>query len=245
MGDSVELNRLRRRIAAMSGRPDHRSAGVVDGSSALLPVPEALSEILPQCGIARGDVVIATGARSLLSAMIASVSASGAAVGIVGLPALNLDMVAELGGDLSYVATVPTPGRDPVEVAGVLLDGMDLVVLGLSGTVVTPARARVVTGRVRTGRSTLLIVDGTWPGARLRLDAEVASYRHLPAGSMDLAAARTGYGRIGGMSLQVTATTRSGRRQTGEIDVMATGFGSHRTTMLMPSRHRFRLAVAN
>ena len=40
------------------------------------------------------------------------------------------------------IATVPHPGSDPVEVAAVLMDGMDLVVLGLGGGGEVAARLR-------------------------------------------------------------------------------------------------------
>lgn len=45
------------------------------------------------------------------------------------------------GADLSRLAVIPDPGTDPVEVAAVLVDGMDLVVLGLGGRRVPPTRA--------------------------------------------------------------------------------------------------------
>ncbi|GAB88097.1 hypothetical protein [Gordonia rhizosphera] len=246
--ENAELDRLRRQIAAMTGRPDRRAVGVADRSTDMLPVPEALADLLPQRGIARGSVVTVSGARSILLSVIASVSASGAQVGVVGLPALNFGSVEELGGDLSRIATVPDPGVDPVEVAGVLLDGLDLVVLGLDGITVPPSRTRVVMGRVRKQLSTLLVVAGTWPGAHLRLDAEVMAYRHLPggAGPSDLADARVGYGRIGGMSLQVTVTDRGRRRKIGEIDFVARGFGTEARMGLVPSQSREpSLAVAN
>ncbi|MGV9710548.1 hypothetical protein ACWDTI_07780 [Gordonia sp. NPDC003424] len=246
--ENPELERLRRQIAVMSGRPDQRSVEVRDRSGDMLAVPAALADLLPRRGIARGSVVTVSGARSLLLSVIAAVTVSGAHVGIVGMPALNLEAVVEWGGDLSRIATVPEPGVDPVEVAGVLLDGMDLVVLGMAGVAVPPSRTRVVMGRVRKQGSTLL-TDARWPGAHLRLDTEVLTYRHVPADTRetDLAAAPRGYGRIGGMSLQVAVTDRGERRHVGEIDVVASGFGDSRALELVPVPHRRapELAVAN
>ncbi len=242
-----ELDRLRRQIAAMSGRPDRRSVEVADRSDDVLAVPEVLAELMPRRGLSRGSVVAVSGARSILLAMIASVTASGGQVGIVGLPQLNLGSVVELGGELSRIATVPDPGVDPVEVAGVLLDGMDLVVLGLPGISVPPSRTRVVMGRVRKQLSTLITVGGVWPGAQVRMEAEVLTYRHLPGGvgSADLAAARAGFGRIGGVSLRVAVTDRGHRRRIGEIDVVADGFGPDRHVGLSAAQPRPTLAVAN
>nr|WP_232017150.1 hypothetical protein [Gordonia insulae] len=231
----------------MSGRPDRHAVEVADRSVDVLPVPDALASLLPGRGLARGSVVTVSGARSILLSMIASVSGAGGQVGIVGMPQLNLGAVVELGGDLTRIATVPDPGVDPVEVAGVLLDGMDLVVLGLRGISVPPSRTRVVMGRVRKQLSTLMTTGGTWPGAQLRMDAEVVTYRHLPgdAASADLTAARVGFGRIGGMSLRVSVADRGHRRETAEIDVVAGDHGSGSRVGLVPSRRRPDLAVAN
>ncbi|MFW0796100.1 hypothetical protein AAFP30_19965 [Gordonia sp. CPCC 205515] len=243
-----ELDRLRRQIAVLSGRPDHRSVDVRDRSEDVLAVPSALADVLPRRGITRGGVTTVSGARSVLLAMIATVSSAGAHVGIVGMGNLNLEAIVEWGGDLSRIATVPEPGVDPIEVATVLLDGMDLVVLGMAGITVPPSRARVVMGRVRKQCSTLL-TDARWPGAQLRVDAEVLSYRHVPGApdDADLAVARPGYGRIGGMSLQVTAIDRGQRRRTGDIDVVAGDFGGRTRLQLVaaPPRPELGWAVAN
>jgi hypothetical protein len=58
----------------------------------------------------------------------------------------------------------------------VLLDGMDLVVLGLGGRSVPLSRARAVTARARNKGCTLLVTGGDWQGARMRLEARVSGY---------------------------------------------------------------------
>ena len=72
-----------------------------------------------------------------------------------------------MGADLSRLAVIPDPGADPVEVAAVLMDGMDLVVLGLGGRSVPPTRARAVTARAgrRAARCWSPTVTGTGPDA--------------------------------------------------------------------------------
>ena len=76
----------------------------------------------------------------LMLGMVAAVTGDGGNAAIVGLPDTGLLAAAEMGADLSRLAVIPDPGGDPVEVAAVLLDGMDLVVLGLGGCSVPPAR---------------------------------------------------------------------------------------------------------
>ena len=100
---------------------------------------------------------------------------------VVGLPDFGLLAAAEMGADLSRLAVIPDPGTDPVEVAAVLMDGMDLVVLGLAGRTVTATRARAVVARARQKGCTLLVTGGRLagrldadgrPGVRLRDDRE-------------------------------------------------------------------------
>ncbi len=74
-----------------------------------------------------------SGARSLLLGMVAAVTAAGGNAAIAGLPDVGLLAAVEMGADLSRLAVIPDPGTDPVEVAAVLVDGMDLVVLVLGG----------------------------------------------------------------------------------------------------------------
>jgi len=186
-----QLESLRRRMEAMSGRVAARSDDLLPES---LPAEPAL---LP-----RGTVAVLSGARSLLLRMVAAVTAGGGNVAIVGQPDLGLLAAVEMGADLSRLAVIPDPGTDPVEVAAVLIDGMDLVVLGLGGRRVTRTRARAVVARARHKGCTLLVTDGDWEGAQTRLQARVCGYE-LTAGN------RPGFGRISGVRLQISGCGRA------------------------------------
>ncbi|WP_132471965.1 hypothetical protein [Rhodococcus sp. SMB37] len=90
---------------------------------------------------------------------------------------------------------MPDPGPDPVAVAAVLLDGIDLVVLSLGGANVPPSRARAVTARVRSSGAVLIVTDGSWPTVDLHLNAQVAGYRGID----------TDRGRVAGFDVAVHA----------------------------------------
>ena len=186
-----QLESLRRRMEAMSGRVAARSDDLL---AELLPAGPTL---LP-----RGTVAVLSGARSLLLRMVTAVTAGGGNVAIVGQPNLGLLAAVEMGADLSRLAVIPDPGTDPVEVAAVLIDGMDLVVLGLGGRRVTRTRARAVVARARHKGCTLLVTDGDWEGAQTRLQARVCGYE-LTAGN------RPGFGRISGVRLQISGCGRA------------------------------------
>lgn len=194
-----QLQQLRKQIAAVSGRD---AAG--PASDAMLAVPESLVAILPG-GLPRGTVAVLSGARSLALSMVAAVTAAGGNAALVGQPDAGLLAAAEMGADLSRLAVIPDPGADPVEVAAVLIDGMDLVVLNVGGgRPVSPARTRAVTARARRQGCTLLVTGGDWPGASLRLDARVRGYETTTAG-----AAVPGYGRIGRVRIELCARRRA------------------------------------
>jgi hypothetical protein len=207
-----QLKQLRRQMAGISeasgkiGAPRRGHAQADDllpDSEARLPVPRLLSEVLPDA-LPRGAVAVLSGARSLPLSMVAAVTAAGGNVAIVGQSDVGLLAAVEMGADLSRIAVIPDPGTDPVEVAAVLMDGMDLIVLALKGRTVPMTRARAVVARAQQKGCTLLVTDGDWQGASIRLRARVSGY--------ETTSERPGFGRISKVRLEVCAAGRAIRR---------------------------------
>ena len=202
-----QVEHLRRKMAAISGkvgkgrRGELPSNDVLPESESLLPLPESLPTALP-----RGTVAVLSGARSLLLSMVAAVTAAGGHAAIVGQPDAGLLAAVEMGADLSRLAVIPEPGADPVEVAAVLMDGMDLVVLGLAGRSVPATRARAVVARARQKGCTLLVTGGDWHGASARLEARVSGYE-MTGGSGGRPT--SGCGRISRVRLDMRARGRA------------------------------------
>lgn len=215
-----ELAQLRRARATSGGcvpgpvavpRGENGSAAPVvpaaDLRREVLPVPAALAPLLPDGGLVKGTVAAYTGAGSLLAGLLAAVTGSGGHAAAVGLPRLGLLAASEMGARLDRLAVVADAGRDPVEVAAVLLDGMELVVLGLGGGTVAPARARVLTAKARGKGSTLIVTGGSWPAPDLSLEAKVSGYTGLGTGS----------GRIRSIALDIAVRAGSGMTQRGRL----------------------------
>ncbi|MDH6247593.1 hypothetical protein M2432_005262 [Mycobacterium sp. OTB74] len=173
----------------------------------LLEARDSPRDLLPGA-LPPGTVAVLSGARSLPLRWVAEVTASGGHAAIVGQPGVGLLAAVEMGADLARIAVVPNPGPDPVEVAAVLMDGLDLVVLGLGGRSVPAGRARAVTARARQRECTLLVTDGDWPGASARLEARVSGYEVVGAGGGDPV---PGCGRIGRVRLDMRTRGRSVR----------------------------------
>ncbi|WP_336085212.1 hypothetical protein [Nocardia sp. SSK8] len=221
MGSSPELgarertlDELRRRMAAVPGRGAAAAARTPREQPLrreMLPVPAPLAELLPEGGLPKGAVVAYSGAHSLLTGLLAAVTGAGGHAAVVGLPRLGLLAAAEMGAQLSRLAVIPDPGPDPAEVAAVLLDGLDLVVLGLDGFAVPPARCRVLTARARNRGATLIAAGGTWTDPALRLDSRVTGYRGLGAGR----------GRLRSVCLDVRVSAKAGPPRHGRMDLCA------------------------
>jgi len=230
-----QVEHLRRKIAAVSGKVGGGRRGPAPSidpllvSESLLPLPESSpcpsggrypqAELSPASGWApslrgeypqptlpRGTVAVLSGARSLPLSMVAAVTAEGGHAAIVGQPDVGLLAAVEMGADLSRIAVIPEPGADPVEVAAVLMDGMDLVVLSLGGRSVPAGRARAVVARARQTGCTLLVTGGDWQGASTRLEARVCVYEVTGAGG---GVPTPGCGRISRVRLAMRARGRS------------------------------------
>jgi hypothetical protein len=211
-----QLKQLRRQMAAVSGKVGSSRRGhahshpgpddLLPDSEAGLPIPQLLTELLPALpdALPRGTVAVLSGARSLLLSMVAAVTAAGGNAAIAGQPDIGLLAAVEMGADLSRLAVIPDPGTDPVEVAAVLMDGMDLVVLALGGRSVPLTRTRAVVARARQKGCTLLVTDGDWQGASIRLEARVCAY--------ETTSDKPGFGRISKVRLEVCGAGRAIRR---------------------------------
>src|ERR1700730_12933932 len=210
---SEQLKQLRRQMAAVSGKGgsprrghahSHPGPGdVLPATDTRLPIPQLLADVLPDA-LPRGTVAVLSGARSLPLSMVAAVTAAGGDAAIVGQADIGLLAAVEMGADLSRLAVIPDPGTDPVEVAAVLMDGMDLVVLALGGRSVPLTRARAVVARAHHKGCTLLVTDGDWQGASIRLEARVSGY--------ETTSDKPGFGRISKVRLEVCAAGRAMRR---------------------------------
>jgi hypothetical protein len=206
-----QVEHLRRKMAAISGKvgPGRRgelpSNDVLPEPESLLSPPESQTDAL-KTTLPRGTVAVLSGARSLSLSMVAAVTAAGGHAAIVGQPDVGLLAAVEMGADLSRLAVIPEPGADPVEVAAVLMDGMDLVLLGLGGRSVPATRARAVVARARQKGCTLLVTGGEWQGASARLEARVSGYE-VTGGSGDRPI--SGCGRISRVRLAMRARGRA------------------------------------
>ena len=223
-----KLEQLRRKMASIPARSDGTEpatpsvmlkpvgereptpiVATAQSTLRMLPVPEPIGDLLPRGGLARGTVVSVDGAASVLIGLLATVTAAGGHVAVIGMPGLGLLAFHEQGGDLAKVALVPQPKDAGIDCAAILLEGFDVVVLGLSGGAVTPSRGRAVAARARSKGSLLIVTEGQWDGPDLRISSRVAGYTGLTAGR----------GRVTGVRLDVAAVGKGFQQRTGSLEI--------------------------
>ncbi|MFF5227189.1 hypothetical protein [Dactylosporangium sp. NPDC000521] len=138
------------------------AAGAGAGAGKVLPVLAGLRALLPGGGLRRG-ATIAVQTSSVLLALLAAASRAGSWCAVVGMPSLNPAAAAEMGVALERLALVPDPGAEWASIVAALLDGVDIVVAAVPGSV-APAVAGRLAARARQ-RGSVLMPAGVWAGA--------------------------------------------------------------------------------
>jgi hypothetical protein len=151
------------------------------------------------------------GATSLLFALLAEASAAGSWCAAVGLPTLGLVAAAEAGVAVERFALVPHPGPEWTGVVAALLDGVEIVVAAVPGSV--PARvAERLAARARQ-RGAVLVPIGRWPGADLTLEVVDGAWHGLDHGR----------GRLRAREARVAAYGRGAAARTRYADLWLPG----------------------
>jgi len=143
------------------------SLSAVPGSLSAVPgspsaVPGSLSAVPDEPAGAPGN-----GGTSLLLALLSAASRSGSWCAVVGVPALGVLAAAESGIALDRLVLVPNPGPDWPTVVAALIDGVDVVVMAVPGSVPATLAGRLAPRARPRGRGR--VPCGRGPGAAVTL----------------------------------------------------------------------------
>lgn len=162
---AAQIAQLRGKIAALGGEeavPVFESAGALLSGSGYIPG-----------GIPRRAVTQVEDSPLLVAELLGQITKAGGMCAVVGWPELSYAGLP--AKQLSNIVAIPEPGVNDLQVAGVLAEGCDAVVLrNRTRMVLTPARARPLLARVRKGEAALLCVNVEVPSPALRIAGEVA-----------------------------------------------------------------------
>lgn len=106
--------------------------------------------------------------------------------------------VVESGGVCENIIVIPDPGPQPLNVAAVLCEGLDLVVYHGAETTLSPTRARPLLGKLRRGTAALIMMGTGVPSPAVTVDARITNYLGIG----------TGQGCIRGVEMRISITAR-------------------------------------
>ena len=188
---------------------------VEDGDT--LVVGGGLSLVLPNGGLPRQAVTHVSDTPALIVELIGQVTGAGGRAGVVGWPELSY---ASIDADaLERVVAVPDAGLDDLSVAGVLAEGLDLVVLRTrSPFQLTPVRARPLLARIRKGQAALVCVNVEVPSPALTVTGQLAQFHGIGRGT----------GRITGIDFDVRAQAKGYRPASARVTLGTGGVEKRR-----------------
>lgn len=208
-----QIAELRARMAAIGGEVPQQ---VVEDAETLA-VAGGLSLVLPNGGLPRRAVTHVSDTPALIVELIGQVAQAGGRAGVVGWPELSY---ASIDADaMERVVAVPDAGLDDLSVAGVLAEGLDLVVLRTrSPFQLTPVRARPLLARIRKGQAALVCVNVEVPSPALTVTGQLAQFHGIGRG----------IGHITGIDFDVRAQAKGYRPASARVTLGTGGVEKRR-----------------
>ncbi len=163
-----------------------------------LPTLPALSDILPSGALKQGAAYSVENSTTLVMALLAGPSQSGAWCGVVGLPDFGAEAAARFGIDLERLVLVPSPGDQWLTVTAALVDVLTVVV-AKPPLRTSDAEVARLGARLRQRGCTLIVVGG-WPQSEASLRIDSSRWTGLGQG----------HGSLAGREVTVTSAGRTG-----------------------------------
>lgn len=213
LSKAEQIAQLRAQLAELDGG----AAQEPIGGEGVVSLSAELARVLPNGGLPRRQVTQVSDTPSLIVEILRQVTEAGGYVAVVGWPELSYAELSEQA--LRRTVAVPEPGMDAMHAAGVLAEGLDVVVLHTRSEIqYTPAQARPLLARVRVGEAAMLCVNATVPSPALRMSADIASFHGIGRGR----------GRIAGIDLEVSAHAKGWKRPPALLTLgVVAGGGAH------------------
>ncbi|ALZ99402.1 hypothetical protein [Corynebacterium glutamicum] len=204
------IDALRSRMSTMGAAVPNLSASAVEiavDKEDILAAPSAFSQLLPRGGLPRRAVTHVSDQPLLVVEFLAHITAQGGHAAVIGWKDLAYAGVIDSGGVCENIIAIPNPGMEPLNVAAVLCEGLDVVVYKGPEISLSPTRARPLLGKLRQGTAALVMVGTKVSSPALTVDAEITDYVGIGAGS----------GRIRGVEMQVRAVSKTHGVRSGKV----------------------------
>ena len=180
------------RALAASVAPGHlqRASALTDFSGSRdIAVSEEIGSLLPWPRLRRGATIClaakaASGTTSLLLALMAQLSRSGAWCALIGASSVSAVAAQQAGVSLSRLAFVETAERDRETAAGALLNGIDLVAVHITSEVPSQMPRRLMAKARKRGNILVPFGPGaqSWPNTDVSWSVEKTTWHGLNRG---------------------------------------------------------------
>jgi len=170
------------RVRALQGRIKQMERTRLDspGDVPTLATLPGLADALPGGVLRQGATYSVAESLSLVMALLAGPSGSGAWCGVVGIPDFGIEAAAHSGIDLARLVLVPQPGVKWLSVTAALADAVSVVVTHPLERIAATDAARLAS-RLRQRGSTL-IAFGDWPRPDARLSVTTSRWNGVGSG---------------------------------------------------------------
>lgn len=209
-----QIAELRSKMAQIGGEVPgggNGSAGFgeeIASGEGVLRLGEQFRFILPGGGLPRNAVTHMSDTPVLVAEMLLHVVEEGGHAAVVGWPELSYAGIDRK--HLDRIIAVPDPGADPLGIAAVFTEGLDLVVYRSPAQLaLSPVRCRPLLGKLRKGRAALMMVGATVPSPALTVTGDIQSFHGIGRGT----------GRITGVDIRVRAQSKSSHPASATITV--------------------------
>jgi len=179
-------------------------AGAVLARDKVLPLAGALASLFPGGALRKGSTVAirrgqgaVNGTTTLALTLLGNLCGDDLQCAVVGVPELCLVAASQVGAELQRLVLVPAAGPKWPLVVAALLEGLDVVLLKLSGDV-RPADAHRLEARAREKGPVLVVIGPGWPRADVYLEVVAARWQGL----------QRGYGHLERCEIEVIASGR-------------------------------------
>lgn len=220
------LASAKEQIAALQQRISSMQATKLDTKT--LPTLAALAEVLPGGALKQGAAYSVSGSTTLVMALLAGPSQSGAWCGVVGMPDFGAEAASRFGIELERLVFVPSPGDQWLTVTAALVDVLSVVVMRPPLRTSDADVARLG-ARLRQRGSTLIVI-GDWPQCEAELRVKESNWSGLGRG----------HGSLTGREVTISSSGRSfaarGRSATVWLPDQDNGFQSVTTERAFPQR---------
>lgn len=213
MDRAERIRALRSQMSAMGaavpqlGEETEQAQLKIPPKESVVPVPDIFSGFLPGGGLPRRSVALVQDQPLLVAELLSHVTARGGYAAMIGWREFSYAGVIATGGRHENIIAIPDPGAEPLNIAAVLCEGLDLVIYRGPEITLSPTRSRPLLGKLRKGTAALILVGTRVQSPAVTVEADIINYLGIGSGE----------GRIRGVEMRIRVTAKGQAPASGTV----------------------------